>query len=237
MRYTFGLYRNSQSFDEPSLRRILEALERLNVGFFPASFWAGQHEKLVLHRAEDYSREIIPDEYFIHPGFARIPFEAENGSEFAFEESNNPSIYPATFILQLSDQTANKWKLSGFLNCFRAIVESFSPSYGYVFDQDQIVREGYAERRFATDIKSVPIALFWINYYGRSWVSNIGTKRLEDLRQHVPAFDWLDDGSVLFAIQEEPYDENNEQHVEHQHELEARISFRKTGDSDRYLFL
>jgi hypothetical protein len=227
--YLCGFYRGMTSFDEATLRATLEALHKLGLGFFPAGLWRSQEERLALKHPLAYERSLVPSEYYIDPGVARIPFEGANSVSFTFTESDKPSTYPASFLLEFTGETlaANRWNLDTLLALFRSVISSFNPDFGYVYDQEHADRPNYGERRFEFDSRRVPDALFWINYYGPEWAKNLGADRIERLRPSVASLEWLDNGGVLIAIQDAPYDEGNAAHREHQLELERVLGLEE----------
>ena len=84
---------------------------------------------------------------------------------------------------------------------------------------------------FDIDMKRVPPGLFWINCYGPEWARNVGRERLERLRPSVAWLEWMDDGGVLLAIQDAPYDEGNADHREHQLEVEQLLGLEEVRAS------
>jgi hypothetical protein len=123
--------------------------------------------------------------------------------------------------------TENRWTVQTFLRLFRAVVTAFDPDYGYLYDESHAGRPAYTSRMFDFDGRRVPSGLFWINYYGPEWASNIGLERLERLRSAVPVVERIDNGGVLVAIQEAPYDESNTSHRENQQRLEERLGLQQ----------
>jgi hypothetical protein len=227
--YVAGFYRTGEPFDDDTIRRTLAALHALSAGFLPASMWLSKDDKATFHAPADYQRHLVPAGYYISPGVARIPLESANGVVLAFTESDTPRTVPANLVMELSDRTigTNGWDLRTLLSMFRAVIEAFEPNYALVYDEAHRDRGTYDERMFDIDMRRVPLGLFWINYYGPEWVKNVSAERLERLRPMVPAFEWLDNGGVLFAIQQAPYDETVASHRENQQALEELLGLRQ----------
>lgn len=210
-KYTWGLYRNRGRLTDDIERRTLEALETLHEGFFPAVMRISGAEKIVFVSARDYSRLLIPPQYYISPEIATIPLEATNGVDLVFTESDEPKLYPASLVFQCSREAidANKWGAKKVLQILRETIRSLEPDYGFVYDEAQRARDSYGKVMFRVDTREVPIGSFWINYYGPRWVKNIGAEALERIKKLAPLFEELDGGGVLFALQEDPYSEEN----------------------------
>ncbi|MEO8218937.1 MAG: hypothetical protein ABI718_17820 [Acidobacteriota bacterium] len=224
--YIASFYRGKESPSQETILQTLHAIECSGKGFFPAYFWRSQNERLVLEHAQAYERTLIPAEFYIQPGVARIPFEGSNGTEFAFTESDEPSLYPATLVIKISSKSFSL-ALEDLVVMFKNIVKAFSPDYSYLYDQEQTDKRSNHRLKFDVDIYSVPMMLYWINYYGREWVRNIGQERLRKLSKHIPFFEWLEDGGVLFAIQTEPYEDRNPVHVANQQKLEKMLGLKE----------
>jgi hypothetical protein len=227
--YVAGFYRNGESFDDETMRRTLIALHALSVGFFPASMGLSKERKATFHTPAEYKRSLVPEDYYISPGIARVPFECSNGIALAFTESSNPRNIPANLVMELSDRTVaeNGWTLQALLEIFRAVVKSFGPDYALLYDEAHRDRPSYDERMFDFDMRRVPLGLFWINYYGPEWANGVGRDRIERLRNSVASLEWLDNGGVLIAIQDSPYDEGNATHRQHQLELERLLGLEE----------
>jgi hypothetical protein len=131
--------------------------------------------------------------------------------------------------LRMTDHTIaqNRWTVQTFVRLFRAVVTAFGPDYGYLYDESHAARPAYTLGMFDFDGRRVPSGLFWINYYGPEWARNIGVDRLERLRSAVPVLERLDNGGVLVAIQEAPYDEGVASHQENQRRLEERLGLQE----------
>lgn len=231
--YTAGFYRYTESFDDPTLRRTLEALHRLAMGFFPASMWVSKEDKVLFREPSEYRRSLIPAAYYVSAGIARIPLECANGVALSFTESDNPKNVPANLVARFGSATleANAWKLTQLLALFRAVIGSFEPDCAELYDEAHRGRPAYDERLFDFDMRRVPLGLFWINYYGPEWARNVGVERLERLRPAVPVLEWLDNGGVLIASQEAPYDEGVASHRENQQRLEELLGLRQVQAS------
>ena len=232
-KYAAGFYHIVTPFDEPTMRRTLAALHGLDVGFFPADLFLSHEEKVVLNGPDDYARDLIPAGYFISPGVATLPLESSNGVHLVFTETDNPRAIPGSLVLQMTDRTiaANGWTVQTFLRLFRAVITAFGPDYGYLYDESHAARPAYTSRMFDFDGRRVPSGLFWINYYGPEWARNVGVERLERLRSAVPVLERLDNGGVLVAIQEAPYDEGIASHRENQQHLEELLGLRQVQAS------
>jgi hypothetical protein len=226
--YVAGFYRIGEGFDDHTTRRTLTALHALNAGFFPASMWLSKDQKATFQTPVDYQRHLVPAGYYMSPGVARIPLESANGVALAFTESDNPRNVPANLVLELSDRTivTEGWSLRTLVAMFRAVIEAFEPDYAYLYDEAHRDRPTYDERLFNFDMRRVPLGLFWINYYGPQWVRNVGAERLERLRAAVPVLEQLDNGGVLIAIQEAPYDEADASHRQNQQRLEELLDLQ-----------
>jgi hypothetical protein len=189
-----------------------------------------KEQKVILRQPEDYARSLLPSGYFITPEQATIPLDAANGAVCTFTESEKPQTMPASLVIEFTSATlaSNAWELGRLLALFRAMIRSFEPDYGHLSDEAHLVRESYTEKMFEFDWRRIPDGLFWINYYGPEWVRNIGRDRLERLRPLVVAsLEWLDNGGVLVAIQDVPYDEGNTSHRNHQLELERLLGLEE----------
>lgn len=226
--YVCDFYRSSP-FDEVTLLRTLSALNTAQQGFFPLTFWRSSLEKVLVACATDFNRQLIPSEYFIEPSVARIPFEAANGAEVVFTESDNPAISPPHLGIEFEETKAHleSWSTASFFALFKAIAATFDPEHGHLADIEELTRPEHDHVRFSIDINHVPISLHWINYFGERWVQRIGAERLKRLSEKVPAFEWLGSGAVLFALQEEPFRESDPKHVETQRMLEATLDLKK----------
>jgi hypothetical protein len=225
VRYVAGFYRTAESFDDETLRRTLSSLHALDIGFFPASMWLSREHKGTFHTPAEYSRSLVPDGYFISGSAARIPLECSNGVALTFTQSDNPRNMPANLVMEFSDHTitTNAWSLYRLLEIFKAVISSFSPDFAVLYDEAHRARPTYDERMFDYDVRRAPSGLYWLNYFSRDWVANIGKEKLRDLSKHVAREEWLSDGGVLIALQEDPYDEGNPAHREHQLFLEERV--------------
>ena len=225
--YICNFYR-SVSFDEVTLCKALSALDDIHQGFFPLTFWRDSREKLTVERAADFSRQAIPSEYFIEPGVARIPFDAANGAAIVFTESEMPILSPPGLDIEFNEATinANAWSVPTFFALFKAIAMSFEPKHGHLADIEELTRPDHDGVRFSIDINRVPISLHWINYFGAEWVQRIGVERLDRLQGEVAAFERLDTGAILFALQEEPFREANPMHVATQQKFEAVLDLK-----------
>lgn len=211
------------------MRRTLAALHCLDVGFFPADLLVSRQEKVVLHGPNDYARHVIPAGYFISPDVATLPLESSNGVHLVFTETDNPRTIPGSLVLQMTDRTIteNDWTVETLLRLFRAVIAAFGPDYAYLYDESHAARPAYTSRMFDFDGRRVPSGLFWINYYGPEWARSVGVERLERLRPVVPVFEWLDNGGVLIAIQEAPYDEGVASNRENQQRFEELLGLRQ----------
>ena len=187
----------------------------------------------MFHSPGEYKRSLVPQGYYITPGIARVPLECANGVALAFTESDNPMNMPANLVMEFSNRTiaSNGWSLPQLMEVFRAVIKSFVPDYAVLYDEAHRDRPTYRERIFDFDRRRVPLGLFWINYYGPEWVKNVGVERLERLRSAVAEFEWLENGGVLIAIQEAPYDESVASHRENQERLEELLGLRQVQAS------
>src|SRR5688572_29612479 len=104
MNYVCNFYRSS-SFDEAIIRKTLSALDEVRQGFFPLAVWRGSRDKLIVERPDDFSRGVIPKEYFIESNVARIPFEGANGTEIVFTESSDPELSPPGLDIEFTERT------------------------------------------------------------------------------------------------------------------------------------
>ena len=232
MGYTLGFYRVTEPVTNEVERETLTALDRLEEGFFPAGMWLSRDRKLVLADAGSYSRDLIPTEYFVSPGVATLPLEPKNGTRITFTESDEPDLYPASLVIEcsLETMTANGWGADRLLRILRETVGSFHPDYAYLYADAHRGRDSYRKRMFAFDLRQVPIGVFWMNYYGPQWVKNLGAETIEKIKASVPLFEALEEGGVLFAIQEEPYQEEIAAHREHQSRLETELGLAQIQD-------
>jgi len=212
--YTCGFYRHRLPIDDAVIVETLGALDRLAMGFFPATIEVGRKKTLVLERAKDYTRQLIPKKFFITQSSATIPLDGRNGVSFTFTESDDPSVMPGSLVLEFSSRAleANGWLLDQLASLMREVSLAFSPDFAATWDNAQRARPGYGHVMFRIDRRRVPLGVFWINYYSVGWVESIGRSRLERLKEEVPLLRWLDDGAVLFATQSDAYDESNEEH-------------------------
>jgi hypothetical protein len=226
--YTLGFYRVHSPFADGTMRRTLGALDRLEMSFFPATLITSKTKSVVLEGAGDYARALLPREYFIDAQTATIPLEANNGVQIAFTESKEPNLVPASVLFQLTDTTlsANGWDLDDLVRISLAMVETFEPDYGYLFDDLHARRPEYKTRMFTFDRLMVPSGLFWVNYYGPTWVRNVGRERLEKLCTLLPLCRWLHNGGILFAIQSSPYREADPTQRAAQERLEALLGLQ-----------
>jgi len=227
--YVAGFYRLGESFDDETMRRTLTALHALNVSFFPAQMWLSKESKATFRTPVEYQRSLVPEGYYITRDVARVPLECANGATLAFTESENPRNLPANLVMELSDRTIaiNGWSLQTLLQIFRAMIETFEPDYAVLYDEAHRDRPTYDQRMFDFDMRRVPLGLFWINYYGPEWSSNVGVEPLERVRSTLPVVERLDNGGVLFAIQEAPYDEGIASHRENQQRLEDLLGLEQ----------
>jgi hypothetical protein len=227
--YVAGFYRTDTPFDDAVLLATLEAVDSLGIGLFPAKIGRTVEDAVTLNTARDFSRSLIPREFFIDGRNARIPFHASSGLDYSFSESSNPRIAPASFLVEFNTQTLTSLALDvdRLMDLVQRVAEVFQPSYAYVYDQRQRARASYSERMFAFDKRKVPLGLFWINYYGPEWVKNIGRLRLERLAQDVPRWRWLPGEGALFAIQVESYDEAVSSHRARQRLFEERLGLEE----------
>jgi hypothetical protein len=225
MRYVASFYRTGESFSDETMRDTLVALDALGAGFFPASIWLSSHDKATLLTPADYRRSLVPEGYYIGPGFARVPFECSNGVAMAFTESNNPRSMPANLVMEFSDATVRNsgWSLHNLVRIFKATISTFAPTYASLYDEAHRARPAYEKRVFEYDSRCVPSGLYWVNYFSREWVANLGEVRLRQLAKAVALAEWLPDGGVLIALQEEPYDEGNLLHRDRQVLLEEKV--------------
>jgi len=225
VRYVAGFYRTGESFDDETMRRTLHSLHALNAGFFPASMWLSKEHKCTFHTPAEYKRSLVPDGYHMTASAARIPFECCNGVALTFTESDNPRNMPANLVMEFSDHTitTNAWSLYRLLEIFKAVIASFAPDYATLYDEAHRARPTYDERMFDYDMRRAPSGLYWLNYFSRDWVADIGEEKLRELSKHVARAEWFSDGGVLIALQEEPYDEGNPTHRDRQLFLEQRI--------------
>lgn len=232
-KYAAGFYHIVTPFDDAAMRRTLTALHGLQIGFFPADLLVSREKKVVLRGPGDYARDLIPADYFISPGLATLPLESSNGVHLAFTETDNPRAIPGSLVLQMTDRTIaeNRWTVQTFLRLFRTVITAFGPDYGYLYDESHAARPAYTSRMFDFDGRRVPSGLFWINYYGPEWARNVGVERLERLRSAVPMLERLDNGGILVAIQEAPYDEGIASHRENQQRLEERLGLKEVQAS------
>jgi hypothetical protein len=227
--YACGFYRNVTPFDEVVMKKTLKALEDFEHGFFPATLWTAKDSKVILKSAEQYDRSLIPAGYHMSHGLATLPLDAANGASFVFTETDDPQTLPASLVLSFTDATvaANGWGLETLVSLFRVVIASFQPDYAHLYDEAHGTRPSYTERMFDFDGRRVPAALYWINYYGPQWAKNLGTDRLERLRPLVPSLEWLDNGGVIVAIQDAPYDESVAEHRDHHLELERLLGLEE----------
>lgn len=214
--YSASFCRLSRPFSAFETRAVLKALAGLNLGFFPARIWVSHNEFVDLEGPDDYSRSLVPDEFFIdsEKGVARIPFESTGGLQFVFSESADPSVMPACFVIEFSSEIYQEhaWNSESIIRMFRAVVEAFTPDEACVYDEEHRARPRYDDIMFSFDSREVPLGVFWLNYFGPRLVSNIGARRLSRLRDHVPWYETDASRGVLFCIMEEPYDEENPDH-------------------------
>jgi hypothetical protein len=222
VRYSCAFYRTRAVLDETTMRRAMDALHDLRMGFFPAGLWVSKEKKVVLENPSAYTRALIPKEYYIKPGIATLPLEAANAASFVFTESDQLDTMPSSLVIQMTDAViaSNGWKLEQLLRLFRSIGLALAPDYGHLCDDAHSARSEYLERMFAFDGRRVPTGLFWINYFGPGWVNNIGAGRIDRLKSSVASMERLDNGGVIIAIQEVPYDEAQPEHRKHQQRLE-----------------
>ena len=220
------------SFDEATLRATLEALHKLGLGFFPAGLRRSREERLVLEHPMAYERALVPAEYYIDPGVARIPLEGANGVSFTFTESDKPSAYPAEPPSGVHRRDAGGQPLDYrySLGALQVSGPELQPGLRVCLRR-RAARPTYSERRFDFDSRRVPDALFWINYYGFEWARNLGVDRLERLRPSVASLERLGNGGVLIAIQDAPYEECNAAHRQHQRELERQLGLEEVQAS------
>lgn len=207
--YVLGFYKITAQLDDTMLRSTLKVLFESNFAFSPAVIRLSPTQSKVLMRPEDFQRSMIPQNYFIDHQDARIPFETEDGTDFIFTESSNPRIAPASFVWKFSSAIFENrnWTFWKTIDLCKQLVAVLHPDYGYVYDQKHGARKSYRERMFKFDAKRVPIGVFWINYYGTEWADNVGRDSLEALSRTIPYFESLPEGGVLYATQEQPYDE------------------------------
>lgn len=206
-RYICSLYRSDVSFTEPDILKTLTALEAIDLGFFPARIVASKKKSIEVPQPTAFARSLVPKAFYIDAGCARIPFEGANGLEFVFTESSAPHLYPATFSIEFTgdDLERLRWNASTLRGLMSATVDGFEADYGFVLDEDQIATEEYGERRLLVSSRDVPVAMHWINYFGREWADRIGVRRLQALK---PEFgvDCRANGGVIVTIQEKPFD-------------------------------
>ena len=191
--------------------------------------WVSKERKVTFRTPEEYRRDVVPAEYYRSGGSAHIPFDCANGASATFTESATPTLMPASFVINFGGDTIarNGWRLEDLLSLFRAVVVAFRPDVAEIYDEAHRDRSTYDERMFDIDMKRVPLGLFWINYYGPEWARNVGRERLERLRPTVASLEWQDNGGVLVAIQDVPYDESNAVHRDHQLELERLLGLEE----------
>jgi hypothetical protein len=227
--YTCGFYRHRQSTDDTVIRKTLVALDRLDLGFFPARLEVGRKKTVILERAEDYGRQLIPKQFFITSTSATIPLDGKNGIAFTFTESDDPSVMPASLVLEMSSRTleANDLFLDRLVSLILAVVSPFSPDFAGIWDNAQRARAEYGSVMFRIDRRRVPLGVFWVNYYSTSWVENIGRSRIERLKEEVPLLRWLGDGAALFATQSDAYDEGNIENREKRARVEGILELGK----------
>lgn len=209
-RYVCSLYRSRVSFTESDVVRTLGALETTNLGFFPARIVVSKKKVIEVPRPNAFARSLVPKVFYIDAECARIPFEGANGLEFVFTESSKPHLYPGTFSIEFTgdDLARVGWDASTLRQLIRAAVDGFDPDYGFVLDEDQIATETYGERRLLVSSRDVPVALHWINYFGREWADRIGARRLHVLESEF-GVERLANGGVIVTIQENPFDYQN----------------------------
>lgn len=226
--YVCNFYRSS-SFDETVLIKVLSALSELEQGFFPLVFWRSSREKLIIEQPSDFSRQMVPVEYFIEPGIARIPFEAANGADVVFTESDNAMLSPPNLDIEFSEARTRleSWSVPSFFALFKAIATAFEPEHGHLADIEELTRPAHEAVRFDIDTNKVPTSLHWVNYFGTRWVQRIGADRLRLLSETVPAFEWLKNGAVLLALQQAPFRERNPLDVETQRVAEVALDLKK----------
>jgi len=223
-RYFAGFYRTREPSTQEHIQTTLKALLNLQLGFFPLQFRKSRRETVSINRPEEFERSLIPKEFYIQGNTARIPFDAANGCYIHFTETTNPTVMPANFAIEFGPGLIEDGKMDTacLLTLFKNVVGAFGADHAYLFDKKHH-RKGYDEIRSELDLRKAPITLYWINYYGPEWVKNIGRSRLQSIAPDLSALEWLDNGGVLFAIQNEPYDELNPKHAERQKELERKF--------------
>ena len=223
--YACGFYRRREPFGEGEVQGALRALNELPMRFFPMSMWVSKDQKIGLSGPDALRREHVPAEYDISPGQAHIPLDCANGAELVFTESNQPTLVLASAVITFTDQVLreSRWTLQDLAALMRGVVPVFQPDVAELWDHAHRGRSSYQERMFDFDWRRIPLGLYWLNYYSRDWVANIGERRLRELSKHVPLAEWLPDGGVLIGIQEEPYDESNPVHRERQLFLEQKV--------------
>ncbi len=224
-RYFAGFYRTREPSTQEHIQTTLKALLNLQLGFFPLQFRKSRRETVSINRPEEFERSLIPKEFYIQGNTARIPFDAANGCYIHFTETTNPTVMPANFAIEFGPGLIEDGKMDTacLLILFRNVIAAFGPDDAYLCDRKHRNRKGYSDTRSGFDIREAPLTLFWINYYGPQWVKNIGKNRLQSIAPYLSALEWLDNGGVLFAIQNEPYDELNPKHAERQKELERKF--------------
>lgn len=209
-RYLGSFQRFRAPLGDEDIRASLEALDDLGMGFLPARMWTSSDKAISFAGPREYRRQLIPEAYYVEPGVATIPLEASNGIELTFTESANLATMPASLAMDVPATLlgAGTWNLHGLIRIFRAVVGSFAPDRGFLADEAHVMRPEYQSRKLVFDSRKVPEGLYWINYFGPEWVSNVGAARLDRLRGEAATFERLESGGVLVAIQDTPYDES-----------------------------
>lgn len=227
MTYSAMLYRVGEAFSESILKLTLESLHRSTADFFPLKLRVAPSSTIELQKPSDFSRKVVPPAFFIDKENARIPFEASNGADVCFTESTKPYLYPANMEIELPKRLVEAWGLPRLILLVRGIVSAFRPDFGFVADTQQFFSQMDREKRLQVDINKVPLSIHWIEYFGREWVKNIGEERINRIERSVPLFEQMEDGAVLFAIQNEPYDDSSPSHVARRLMVENELGLRE----------
>ena len=194
----------STKLSEELERDFLRCVDRY-IDIFPLELPMARDRVQLLRNPDDLDRSQVPKEFGIRPDGLRIPLSSpKQDAKIVFLEADGLYIRSQIHI-ELNNINPQVWSADTLLNLVETFVGQISVEHAYFCERKQLGRDKYRARRCRLlNTTEVPLGVFWINFFSKRLVQNIGWRSIWKMKKLSPAVRNLPSG-LLFASQEEAF--------------------------------
>ena len=200
-----AIYKYASLWTKNETESILRLLHRWMPMLFPIELPLSPGKQAIIRGPEDFRRDELPSYLVSGDSPVFFSFFNRNGTLIEISETTEIGLRPGSAVITLSggDDPRTSWQMWPVIASANEIDAETA-----VLADKPLLRDMY-KAGLVYDAALVPLGICCVNYWCSAWVDRVGRRHIETIRKRTVRCEELDDGSLVFALHDQPCDSAN----------------------------